>query len=325
MDDTLSQLLDDIHLSGGEFRYVQAGRPWGFAFQAHGLASFHLVIAGQAELRVPGEPPQILEAGDMAVMTSGRDHTMHDPAGAPPEADWPDLSQMIHGHSQEPVVIGGGDEQTALLSARFRFDADLARPLLSALPPILLIRSISRQPPEWLRIGLEFLANEGVGRPGRQAIVNRLASILFIECVRSHVEALPEGASNWLRALRDPALSAVLSALHQRPGHGWTVPELAGIACLSRSAFADRFTQILGQPPLSFLAEQRLRLAACQLQHTQQPIRHIAEVVGYASETAFSQAFKRLYGCSPSRFRQQPGGRNDTTAVTGANAVPEPL
>lgn len=321
MEDTLSQLLDDIHLSGGEFRYVQAGNPWGFAFRAHGLASFHLVIAGRAELRVPGEPPQILEAGDMAVMTSGRDHTMQDTAGAPAEARWPNLSEMIQGHSQEPLVIGGSGDQTALLSARFQFDADLARPLLSALPPILFIRSISRQPPEWLRIGLEFLAQEGVGKPGRQAIVNRLAGILFIECVRSHVEALPEGASNWLRALRDPALSAVLSALHQRPGHGWTVPELAGIACLSRSAFADRFTQILGQPPLSYLAEHRMRLAAWQLQHTQQPIRHIADVVGYASETAFSQAFKRLYGCSPSRFRQQAAGTNDTTTVTAANAT----
>ena len=154
---------------------------------------------------MPGEAPQILEAGDMAVMTSGRDHTMHDPDGAPSESLWPDLSGMIQGHSQEPVMLGGAGEQTALLSARFRFDADLARPLLSALPPSLLIRSISRQPPEWLRIGLEFLANEGIGKPGRQAIVNHLAGILFIECVRSHVEALPEGTSNWLRALRVPA------------------------------------------------------------------------------------------------------------------------
>lgn len=329
MDDTLSQLLDDIHLSGGEFRYVQAARPWGFAFRARGLASFHLVIAGRAELRVAGEPPQILEAGDMAVMTSGRDHTMQDPDGAPPEGEWPDLSGMIQGHSQEPVTLGGAGEPAALLSARFQFDADLARPLLSALPPILPIRSISRQPPEWLRIGLEFLANEGVGKPGRQAIVNRLAGILFIECVRAHVAALPEGASNWLRALRDPALSAVLSALHQRPGHGWTVPELAGIACLSRSAFADRFTQILGQPPLSYLAEHRMRLAAWQLQHTQQPVRHIAEVVGYASETAFSQAFKRQYGCAPSRFRQQASAAGHAaeaaTAGSAANASPTPM
>lgn len=303
MDDTLSQLLDDIHLSGGEFRYVQAGRPWAFGFRAQGLASFHLVLGGRAELRVAGEPPHVLEPGDMAVLTSGRDHEMRDLEAVPNEP-WPDLAALIEGHSQEPLPLGGDGAMTSLLSARFRFDADLARPLLSALPAVLLIRGISKQPPEWLRIGLEFLGNEGVGRPGRQAIVNRLASILFIECVRAHVEALPEGASNWLRALRDPALSAVLSAIHQRPGHAWTVTDLAAVACLSRSAFAERFSQVLGQPPLSYLAEHRMRLAAWQLQHTQQPIRHIAESVGYSSETAFSQAFKRLHGQAPSLFRQ---------------------
>lgn len=304
MDDTLSQLLDDIHLSGGEFRYVEAAGPWAFRFEAGGLSSFHLVLAGQAELHVPGEPPVRLEAGDMAVLSSGRDHDMRD-VTTPPEGEWPDLAALILGHSHEPIRLGAGDAVTAtLLSARFRFDADLARPLLSALPSVLLIRGISEKPPAWLRIGLEFLAEEGIGRPGRQAIVNRLAGILFIECVRTHLDSLPEGVSNWLRALRDPALSAVLSAMHQRPEHPWSVPELAALACLSRSAFAERFTQMLGQPPLSYLAEHRMRLAAWQLRHTRQPVCRIAEMVGYASETAFSQAFKRTHGSAPSRYRQ---------------------
>jgi len=302
--DTLSQLLDDIHLSGGEFRYVQAAAPWGFDFRAEGLASFHLVLTGSAVLYQEGEEPRTLEAGDMAVVTSGRDHRMLDEARSVIE-DLPNLADIIRGHDHNPLLIGGKGALTSLLSARFRFDADLAKPLLAALPPLMLIQGISEGPPEWLRIGLEFLANEGMGRPGRQAIVNRLAGILFIECVRDHLEALPVGASTWLRALRDPALSSVLSALHQRPQHPWTVPELAGVACLSRSAFAERFTAVMGQPPLSYLAEHRMRLAVWQLQHTSQPICRIAEMVGYASETAFSQAFKRTYGRSPSRFRQQ--------------------
>jgi AraC-like DNA-binding protein len=105
--------------------------------------------------------------------------------------------------------------------------------------------------------------------------------------------------------LRDPALSPVLAAIHQRPAHPWSVQELAGIACLSRSAFADRFGTVIGQPPLSYLAEHRMRLALWQLCHTQQPVCRIAEMVGYGSETAFSQAFKRIYGNSPSRYRRQ--------------------
>lgn len=302
--DTLSQLLDDIHLSGGEFRYVQAAAPWGFDFRAEGLASFHLILSGSAVLYQAGEEPLRLEAGDMAIVTSGRDHRMLDELRSVSE-ELPNLADIIRGHDHDPLRLGGEGAPTSMLSARFRFDADLAKPLLAALPPLMLIQGVGDKPPEWLRIGLEFLANEGLGRPGRQAIVNRLAGILFIECVRDHLEALPVGASTWLRALRDPALSPVLSVLHQRPEHSWTVPELAGVACLSRSAFAERFTAVMGQPPLSYLAEHRMRLAVWQLRHTSQPICRIAEMVGYASETAFSQAFKRIYGSSPSHFRQQ--------------------
>ncbi len=304
--DTLSQLLDDIHLAGVEFRYLQAGRPWGFAFRAEGLASFHLVLSGAAMLLLEGETPLRLEAGDMAIVTSGRDHEVVDVEG-PPLGELENLAASVRGHGLEPVVIGGEGALANLLSARFSFDADLARPLLSALPSVLLLRGLNERPPEWLRIGLEFLAQEGNGRPGRQTIVNRVGDILFIECVRDYVESLPAGANNWLLALRDPALSAVLSAIHQEPERPWTVPELARLACLSRSAFADRFGNVMGKPPLTYLVEHRMRLAVWQLRHTRQPVCRIAEMVGYASETAFSQAFKRIYGSSPSRFRQQSG------------------
>lgn len=305
--DTLSQILDDIHLSGGEFRYIQAGAPWAFAFRTEGRAAFHLVLNGEAWLYLSNEAPIRLEPGDMAVVMNGRDHALlHEQAVIVPD-DLTDLVPGIQGHSRDLLKVGGSGAITTTLSARFRLDADLGRPLLAAMPSVLFMRGISDSPPEWLRIGLDFLANEGAGRPGHQAIINRLVGILFIECVRDYVESLPEGTNNWLRALRDPALSAVLAAIHQRPAHPWTVPDLAGIACLSRSAFAERFGSVMGQPPLSYLAEHRMRLALWQLRHTQQPVCRIAEMVGYGSETAFSQAFKRIYGSSPSHYRQQRG------------------
>ncbi|MDF2447369.1 MAG: AraC family transcriptional regulator [Moraxellaceae bacterium] len=311
--DTLSQILDDIHLSGGEFRYIQAGAPWAFAFRTEGRAGFHLVLSGEAWLYPSNEPPIRLEPGDMAVVMNGRDHALvHEKMAVVPDT-LPDLVPGIQGHNHDLLKVGGTGYLTNTLSARFRFDADLGRPLLAALPAVLVMRGISDSPPEWLRIGLDFLAQEGLGRPGHQAIINRLVGILFIECVRDYVESLPEGANNWLRALRDPALSPVLAAIHQRPAHPWTVNDLAGIACLSRSAFAERFGTVMGQPPLSYLAEHRMRLALWQLCHTQQPVCRIAEMVGYGSETAFSQAFKRMYGSSPSRYRQQRVEAPDTS------------
>jgi AraC-like DNA-binding protein len=293
-----------------EFRYLQAGHPWGFSFQSEGLSSFHLVLSGAAILLVQGEVPLRLVAGDLAVITSGRDPIVVD-AETPDFAPLSSVADKIKGHTLEPLLIGGEGAITNMLSARFSFDVELARPLLSALPGVLLMRSVNAQPPEWLRIGLEFLAQEGYGRAGRQAIVNHIGDILFIECVRDHVESLPTDANNWLLALRDPALSAVLSAIHRSPEKPWTVPELAALAHLSRAAFADRFGQVMGKPPLSYLAEHRMRLAMWQLRHTRQPVCRIAEMVGYASETAFSQAFKRQYGGSPSSFRQPPGKQNN--------------
>ena len=123
--------------------------------------------------------------------------------------------------------------------------------------------------------------------------------------LRDHVESVPEGTGNWLAALKDKALSSALAGIHQRPDHNWTVPELAQLACLSRSAFADRFSQTLGEPPLTYLTRHRMRLAARQLRCSPLSLSKIAEQVGYSSEAAFSHAFKREYGEAPSVWRQQ--------------------
>jgi transcriptional regulator GlxA family with amidase domain len=181
----------------------------------------------------------------------------------------------------------------------------MAAPLVQALPPLMHIRGMGEAPPLWLAIGLQFLQQEmSTARPGQQAIINRLGDILFMECLRDHVSALPERSGNWLSALKDRALSAALACMHQNPAQNWSVPELAQQACLSRSAFAERFGQVLGEPPLTYLTRHRMRLAARQLVSSTLPVSRVATQVGYASEAAFSQAFKREYGLSPSAWRQ---------------------
>ena len=129
--------------------------------------------------------------------------------------------------------------------------------------------------------------------------------MFLIECVRDYVEQLPAEGDNWLSAVRDPYLSPALSAIHADPARPWTVAELAGLACLSRSAFHERFSDIIGLPPLSYLTEHRLRIAAWHLGQQDLSINRISERVGYNSETAFSQAFRRQFGMSPSQYRKQ--------------------
>jgi transcriptional regulator GlxA family with amidase domain len=182
----------------------------------------------------------------------------------------------------------------------------MAAPLIAALPPIMLVQSGGNMPPLWLALGIQFLEQEiAAVRPAQQAILNRVGDILLMECMRDYVESVPEGSGNWLAALKDKALSIALAKMHQQPDRNWTVPELAQHACLSRSAFADRFGQALGEPPLTYLTRHRMRLAARQLRSSAQTVSKIAQQVGYASEAAFSQAFKREYGEAPSIWRQQ--------------------
>ncbi|HSW12660.1 MAG TPA: AraC family transcriptional regulator [Solimonas sp.] len=302
--DTLSQILDDIRLRGGEFRDLQLYAPWAFRLETPGLASFHIVTQGSCWLLREGAEPLRLDAGDLVVLPGGAAHRVQDSPETPGEAA-PDLSAELGSPRREPHRLGTAGPLARLLSGRFSFEVELARPLVGALPPLLLHRGQGAGPPVWLRIGLQFLADErSQNRPAQQAVINRLADILLIQVLRNHISELPEGSGNWLLALRDRALSAALSAMHREPQRPWTVPELAEIASLSRSAFAERFNQVLGQPPLAYLTEHRMRLAAWQLRHGSQPVCRIAEQVGYNSETAFSQAFKRSHGVSPSGYRK---------------------
>lgn len=301
--DTLSLILNDIRLHGAVFREARLSAPWALRLHTPGLTSFHIVTRGGACLLREGSEPLRLQAGDIVLLPGGIEHSVQDdPATRVTPLDlMPELDRL----QREPLHLGGNGPGCALLSGHFRFDIDLARPLITALPPLIHLRSIAGTPAPWLRIGLQFVAQETAQeRPGQQVIINRIADILLVEALRDHVNSLPEGAGNWLLALRDASLSSALAAMHQRPERNWTVPELAETAHLSRSAFADRFNQVMGQPPLSYLTEHRMRLAAWKLAQTRLSIAQIATQVGYASETAFSQAFKRAHGVSPSAYRK---------------------
>lgn len=299
--DTLSLILDDIRLHGAVFREARMSAPWAVRLHTPGLTSFHIVTAGAPWLLRHGAEALQLTAGDIAMLPGGIEHRVqHAPHTREPPRD---LVPELESPPAQPLRIEGGGAAAGLLSGHFRFDVALARPLIAALPPVIHLRSAGAPPP-WLRIGLQFIAEETARfLPGQQVILNRVADILLVEALRDHVESLPQRDGNWLLALRDRSLSAALAAMHRNPERDWTVPNLAGIAHLSRSAFAERFTRILGQPPLAYLTAHRMRLAAWKLAHSSLSVGQVAAHVGYASETAFSQAFKRHHGESPSKMR----------------------
>jgi AraC-like DNA-binding protein len=190
-------------------------------------------------------------------------------------------------------------------------DDTLSNPLLASLPRLFKIDM--RQDPRaaWLESSLKFAAAEAAhSRAGGTIVLARLSELLFVEAVRSCIEALPAHQTGWLAGVRDRYVGRALSLLHAHSVHPWTVDELARKVGLSRSALAQRFTDLLGQPPMQYLARWRLQIAAQELLIGRKSLAAVAEQIGYESEAAFSRAFRREFGMPPAGWRKSKGKMN---------------
>jgi AraC-like DNA-binding protein len=180
-------------------------------------------------------------------------------------------------------------------------------PLLATLPPALHVRAASASPGDPLSRLVDFtLAESRERRAGGECVRLRLSELMFVEVVRRHLAAMPAEDTGWLAGLRDPVVGRALLLLHDRPAEAWTLDRLARDAAASRSAHAERFAHLVGEPPMHYLARWRLQLAARLLSDARAKVSSVAAQVGYDSEAAFSRAFKRLVGRSPSTWRSAP-------------------
>lgn len=301
--DALSLLLGDINMRGAAFRQTRLAAPWAMGLQSGGETCFHFCQQGGGWLCREGAAPARIQAGDGVILPAGLSHTLR----SEPEVTAPmlDLSGELLRPGYESQRLDQDGPVSTFLSGRFHFDVEMAQPLIAALPDMIGLPGERGQPPAWLQFGLQFLLTELRGNEaGLQLVVNRAADIILVQCLRQYLRTQPDDSGGWVLALRDRAMSDALVAMHGSPERDWTVPELARIAALSRSAFVNRFKKCLGRPPLTYLREHRMRLAAWKLQHTRQPVWQIAEQLGYGSDVALTQAFKRAYGCTPSQHRQ---------------------
>lgn len=306
--DPLSQIFNDIHLNHAEFFYYQPHGDWVFQASQQDQCVIYIFLQGEAYVHINEQDNMLMSSGDIAIIPSGQAHHVlpHKTQNIPTNS--PDIRHLFAGHRREVLHLGEpkADSHHLILCVRCHMDRIMAKPLLNALPSLMRIynaRGIGV--PQWLEIGLNFFALETKHvRPGRDTLIDRLVGILLIEGVRDYIEALND-QNNWLSALNHPELSNALAAIHGQPEKAWTVAELAQVCCMSRSKFAESFSQIMGETPLAYLAQHRLRLASRYLRESALHIHQIADRVGYSSETAFSQAFKRQFNCTPSQYRQQ--------------------
>ena len=304
--DALSKIFDDIHLNKSEYIYLKPRGDWAYSYQEQDAMIGYVVLVGNMTIQLNPHTQLQVEAGDLVLIPSGQNHSCHS-NNKNNLVEALNITELFDQKRQETIEFGSSSGEPALILAiRCHIDTIMARPLLNALPNYIHIHHITGSTaPEWLQIGLYFLAVEAYQiRPGRDKILDHLVSILFIECVRDYIAQLQD-SNNWLRALAHTELANALAAIHGKPEQAWTVESLAEQCCMSRSKFATLFSNIVGETPLAYLQQYRFRLASQHLREGQLSIQQIAHRVGYSSETAFSQTFKRLFDLTPSQYRQQ--------------------
>ena len=304
--DALSKIFDDIHLNKSEYIYLKPQGHWAYAYQEQDAMIGYVVLVGHMTIQLNPHTQLQVEAGDLVLIPSGQNHSCHS-SHKSNLVEALNITGLFDEKRQETIEFGSTSGEPALILAiRCHIDTIMARPLLNALPDYIHIQHITGSTtPEWLQIGLHFLAVEAYQiRPGRDKILDHLVSILFIECVRDYIAQLSD-SNNWLQALSHAELANALAAIHGKPDQAWTVESLAEQCCMSRSKFATLFSSMVGETPLAYLQQYRFRLASQHLREGQLSIQQIAHRVGYSSETAFSQTFKRLFNLTPSQYRQQ--------------------
>ena len=275
--------------------------PWGGTLPAMpGCVWFHAVTSGRCELVVGGERFQ-LQAGDLALVPHGAGHVIE--AGGP--TAYPVIPDLPHEEqSDNYAVLRYGDDGplTEMVCGGLRLEHPSARHLLDGLPPLVHVRTVRRTV---LGATLDLLAEEVAGRDvGSEAVISRLSDILVIQAIRHWITGAEATGSPWLTAMGDPQIGPALAALHAAPGAPWTVRSLAARAAMSRSAFAARFRELLGQPVMGYLTELRMQLAVDLLHRSGRTVSDVATAVGYESEASFSRVFKRHLGTTPRQVRQ---------------------
>jgi len=314
--DALSDVLRVVRLKGGVFLHAEFTAPWCMFSQitredcgslldgAEHMVLYHYVVEGRLTAQLPNELPVEIGAGEVVIFPHNHGHLIGSHLDRPPVSS----KQVMRVSPESGLFVishGGGGERTRIVCGFLGCDRLDGNPLIGALPPLLRFDARQESAAAWMKSSLEFAADEiAAGRMGSETVLAKLSELLFVEALRRYVEELPDEQTGWLVGLKDTFVARALSLLHARVAQEWTVDDLGREVGLSRSALADRFTRLIGEPPMRYLAHWRIQVAAQQLRNSDMPLARIAEQVGYESEAAFSRAFKRSFGVPPAAWRK---------------------
>lgn len=301
--DLISELLMGMRLVGLDYRRIEIAPPFGLGFgEVDSRAQFHFVARGQVFLRTPGGAFHPMKAGDAVLLPRGGAHSL--------VSDAEMKCQDVRALTSAPICTSVSaintcqgldcpDNRAIVFSGCMEFDLGGLHPLVALMPEIMFVGTLVDRYPEILPM-LEAMEREArSARAGFAGILARLADVVAAFIVRAWVECGCGDASGWIAALRDPRLGRVIVAIHNAPGHDWTLAELAGRMGASRSVLAERFLTVTGITPLRYLTELRMRLATQWISKDRMALETVAQKLGYNSQAAFSRAFKRVTGVPP--------------------------
>jgi AraC-like DNA-binding protein len=316
--DALSDVLKTVRLTGATFFNCACRAPWVAESppsemilpiilpDAGHLIAYHVVTEGSCFTNIVDEEPVSIEAGEVIVFTKGDPHVLSSSPGMRATSTPPGVVDGIT-KNQLPFSLnygGDGPVSAKFVCGYLACDAQPFNPLLDNLPPIIKASDKQGSDAGWLGQFIRLAMAESVDkRAGGESVLAKLSELMFIEVVRRYLEGLPGEQAGWLAGLRDPFVSKALSLMHTNPASDWTIEELAKEAGVSRSVLAERFSDLVGLPPMQYLAQWRMQIASGLLSGGSN-IATVAAETGYGSEAAFSRAFKKIVGVPPSEWRR---------------------
>jgi AraC-like DNA-binding protein len=334
--DTLSDVLRIVRLRGAVFYHLNYGTEWAAeAPAARDIAAavmpgadhvmeYHVITKGDGWAAIVGQTPVRLAQGDIVMFPHGDAHVISSAPGLRPtrlDTDWVFATRAVpkpipitsHTPAEFSIGMAAADAHANVVCGFLACDLRPFNPLIASLPRLLHLPRSSDS--DWIATVLDQAVRAShEQRPGSAALLERLSEMMFVDAMRRYAERLPERSAGWLAGLRDRHVGRALGLLHAEPARDWTTEALAGAVALSRSALHERFTQLVGQPPMQYLTQWRMQLAVNLLRESQAPVASIALEVGYDSEAAFSRAFKRATGQPPAAWRRGSAAADDPNA-----------
>jgi AraC-like DNA-binding protein len=314
--DPLGDALHLLRMNGAFYCRSELTAPWGLTLPPMpAYLWFHVVTSGRMWLEAGDGEARLLGPGDLALVPHGEGHVLRSEPGAAAPGIL-ELERELVSNRYEILRHGGGGSPTALVCGAVRFDHPAARNLVEILPGIIHLEAGDHAQAVRMRSILTLMAAEARElQPGGEAVITRLSDILVIHALRAWLETDPAARVGWLGALQDRQIGPAIALIHREPARPWTVASLADELAMSRSAFAARFTELVGEPVMAYVTRWRMQMAVGALRDEGATVAELADRLGYRSEAAFSRAFKRVIGAAPGVVRRSRAA--ELSAPTG--------